>query len=64
MAKTKDRIQDVRPYVERAVKDEDVRDNVLADSIGEVLDTALDGDRSRRPRLQAARTRQAAARVG
>lgn len=30
MAKTKDRIQDVRPYVERAVKDEDVRDNVLA----------------------------------
>jgi len=30
MAKTKDRIQDVRPYVERAVRDEDVRDNVLA----------------------------------
>ena len=30
MAKTRDRIQDVRPYVERAVKDEDVRDNVLA----------------------------------
>jgi hypothetical protein len=30
MTKTKDRIQDVRPYVERAVKDEDVRDNVLA----------------------------------
>jgi hypothetical protein len=30
MAKTKDRIQDVRPYVERAVKDEDVRDNVFA----------------------------------
>ena len=30
MAKTRDRIQDVRPYVERAVRDEDVRDNVLA----------------------------------
>jgi hypothetical protein len=30
MAKTKDRIQDVRPYVERAVRDEDVRDNVVA----------------------------------
>jgi hypothetical protein len=30
MAKTKDRIQDVRPYVERAVRDEDVRDNVIA----------------------------------
>jgi hypothetical protein len=30
MTRTKDRIQDVRPYVERAVKDEDVRDNVLA----------------------------------
>ena len=30
MAKTKDRIQEVRPYVERAVKDEDVRDNVMA----------------------------------
>ena len=30
MAKTKDRIQEVRPYVERAVRDEDVRDNVLA----------------------------------
>jgi tetrahydromethanopterin S-methyltransferase subunit B len=30
MPKTKDRISDVRPYVERAVKDEDVRDNVLA----------------------------------
>ena len=29
MAKTRDRIQDVRPYVERAVKDEDVRDTVL-----------------------------------
>jgi hypothetical protein len=30
MTKTKDRISDVRPYVERAVKDEDLRDNVLA----------------------------------
>src|SRR3954468_15991527 len=30
MAKTKDRIQDVRPYVERAVRDEEVRDNLLA----------------------------------
>jgi hypothetical protein len=30
MAKTRERIQDVRPYVERAVTDEDVRDNVLA----------------------------------
>lgn len=30
MASTKDRISDVRPYVERAVKDEDVRENVLA----------------------------------
>ena len=30
MAKTRERIEDVRPYVERAVKDEDVRDNVVA----------------------------------
>ena len=30
MAKTKDRISDAKPYVERAVKDEDLRDNVLA----------------------------------
>jgi hypothetical protein len=30
MAKTRDRIEEVRPYVERAVKDEDVRDNVVA----------------------------------
>jgi hypothetical protein len=30
MTKTRDRIQDVRPYVERAVRDEDVRDNVYA----------------------------------
>jgi hypothetical protein len=30
MAKTREVIQDVRPYVERAVRDEDVRDNVLA----------------------------------
>jgi hypothetical protein len=30
MAKTTERISEVRPYVERAVKDEDVRDNVLA----------------------------------
>ena len=29
MAKTKDRISDVRPYVERAIKDEDLRDNVV-----------------------------------
>ena len=29
MAKTKDRISDVRPYVERAMKDEDLRDNVV-----------------------------------
>jgi hypothetical protein len=28
--KTKDALSDVRPYVERAVKDEDLRDNVLA----------------------------------
>ena len=30
MAKTKERISEVKPYVERAVKDEDLRDNVLA----------------------------------
>jgi hypothetical protein len=30
MAKTKERISDVRPYVERAVKDEDLRENVMA----------------------------------
>jgi hypothetical protein len=30
MAKTKDRISDVKPYVERAVKDEDLRENVMA----------------------------------
>ncbi len=29
MAKTRDRLSDVRPYVERAMKDEDLRDNVL-----------------------------------
>ena len=29
MAKTKDRISDVKPYVERAIKDEDLRDNVV-----------------------------------
>jgi hypothetical protein len=28
MAKTKERISDVKPYVERAVKDEDLRENV------------------------------------
>lgn len=28
--KTRDRISDVRPYVERAVTDEDLRDNVLS----------------------------------
>jgi hypothetical protein len=30
MARTKERIADARPYVERALRDEDVRDNVLA----------------------------------
>lgn len=30
MAKTKERISDVKPYVERAMKDEDLRDNVMA----------------------------------
>jgi hypothetical protein len=30
MAKTTDRISDVKPYVERAMKDEDLRDNVMA----------------------------------
>ena len=30
MAKTKDRISDVKHYVERAVKDEDLRENVMA----------------------------------
>jgi hypothetical protein len=30
MAKTKDRIAEVRPYVERAVKDEDLRENVMS----------------------------------
>ena len=30
MAATKDKIADMRPYVERALKDEDLRDNVLA----------------------------------
>ena len=30
MASTKDRIADVKPYVERAVKDEDLRENVMA----------------------------------
>jgi hypothetical protein len=30
MAKTKERISDVKPYVERAVKDEDLRENVMA----------------------------------
>jgi hypothetical protein len=29
MAKTKERISDVKPYVERAVKDEDLRENVV-----------------------------------
>ena len=29
MASTKDKISDVKPYVERALKDEDLRDNVL-----------------------------------
>ncbi len=29
MATTKDRISDVKPYVERAMKDEDLRENVL-----------------------------------
>jgi len=30
MARTKERISDVKPYVERAMKDEDLRDNVMA----------------------------------
>jgi hypothetical protein len=30
MAATKDRISDVRPYVERALKDEDLRENLIA----------------------------------
>ena len=30
MAKTKDKVQDVKPYVERALKDEDLRENVTA----------------------------------
>ncbi len=30
MAKTRDKISDARPYVERALKDEDLRDNVVA----------------------------------
>ena len=30
MMATKDKIADVRPYVERALKDEELRDNVLA----------------------------------
>jgi hypothetical protein len=30
LMKTKDRISDVRPYIERAVTDEDLRDNVLS----------------------------------
>ncbi len=29
MAKTKERLSDARPYVERALKDEDLRDNVV-----------------------------------
>lgn len=30
MAATKDKIQDMKPYVNRALKDEDLRDNVMA----------------------------------
>ena len=30
MAKTKERVEDVKPYVRRALKDEDLRDNVVA----------------------------------
>jgi hypothetical protein len=30
MAKTMDKVSDMKPYVERALKDEDLRDNVLA----------------------------------
>ena len=30
MATTKDKISDMKPYVERAMKDEDLRENVLA----------------------------------
>ena len=29
MAKTKERLSDVKPYVDRALKDEDLRDNVV-----------------------------------
>ena len=30
MAKTKERVEDVKPYVRRALQDEDLRDNVVA----------------------------------
>ena len=30
MVKTRDRVSDVRPYVERAIKDEEFRDNLRA----------------------------------
>jgi hypothetical protein len=30
MAKTKERVEDVKPYVQRALKDEDLRDNVVS----------------------------------
>jgi hypothetical protein len=30
MAPTKDKVKDMKPYVERALKDEDLRDNVMA----------------------------------
>ena len=30
MAKTKDRVEDVKPYVRRALQDEELRDNVVA----------------------------------
>ena len=46
MASTKDRIADVRPYVERAVKDEDLRENLVSAFIAarEVYDELV-GDR-------------------
>ncbi len=48
MASTKDKIADVRPYVERALKDEDLRDNVLSalmaarDAYNELVEQATD----------------------
>ncbi len=46
MASTKDRIADVKPYVERAVRDEDLRENLMSAFIAarEVYDQLV-GDR-------------------